>query len=87
MKETEPSYNEYINGEHGIVRSWLKAGSSGWRLDVADELPDEFLDRLTAAAKAETPDALVLARFGRTPPIRPPTMSAAGTYWGASWTP
>ena len=60
VKETEPSYNEYINGEHGIVRSWLKAGSSGWRLDVADELPDEFLDRLTAAAKAETPDALVL---------------------------
>ena len=60
MKETEPSYNEYINGEHGIVRSWLKAGSSGWRLDVADELPDEFLDRLTAAAKAENPDALVL---------------------------
>lgn len=60
VKETEPSYNEYINGEHGIVRSWLKAGSSGWRLDVADELPDEFLDRLTAAAKAENPDALVL---------------------------
>ena len=60
VKETEPSYNEYINGEHGIVRSWLKAGSSGWRLDVADELPDEFLDCLTAAAKAENPDALVL---------------------------
>ncbi len=60
VKETEPSYNEYINGENGIVRKWLRAGASGWRLDVADELPDHFLDNLTAAAKAESPDAVVL---------------------------
>ena len=59
-KETEPSYNEYINGENGIVRKWLKAGASGWRLDVADELPDQFLDSLNRAVKAEDPDALVL---------------------------
>lgn len=60
VRETEPAYNEYINGENGIVRKWLRAGASGWRLDVADELPDEFLDRLGAAVKAENPDALVL---------------------------
>ena len=60
VKETEPSFNEYINGENGIVRKWLRAGTSGWRLDVADELPDQFLDNLTAAAKAESPDAVVL---------------------------
>lgn len=60
VKEVEPSYNEYINGENGIVRKWLRAGASGWRLDVADELPDEFIDNLSAAAKAENPDALVL---------------------------
>ena len=60
VKETEPSFNEYINGENGIIRKWLRAGASGWRLDVADELPDQFLDNLTAAAKAESPDAVVL---------------------------
>ena len=60
VKETDPSYNTYINGEEGIVRKWLRAGASGWRLDVADELPDAFLDQLTAAAKKEKPDALVL---------------------------
>ena len=60
VNETEDSYNHYINGPQGIVRKWLEAGASGWRLDVADELPDLFLDRLTAAAKAEKPDALVL---------------------------
>ncbi len=60
VRETQPEYNEYINGKEGIVRKWLKAGASGWRLDVADELPDEFLDNLTAAVKAEDPEALVL---------------------------
>lgn len=60
VREVEPSYNEYINGENGIVRKWIKAGASGWRLDVADELPDEFIDNLSAAAKSEKPDAIVL---------------------------
>lgn len=60
VKETEPSYDQYINGEAGIVRKWLKAGASGWRLDVADELPDPFLDSLTRAVKSENPEGLVL---------------------------
>ena len=60
VQETNPSYDAYINGKEGIVRKWLAAGASGWRLDVADELPDPFLDNLTAAAKAQRPDALVL---------------------------
>ncbi len=60
VRETQPAYDDYINGENGIVRKWLRAGASGWRLDVADELPDAFLDSLTAAARAERSDALVL---------------------------
>ncbi len=60
VHETEPSFDRYINGEDGIVRKWLKAGASGWRLDVADELPDEFLDHLALAAKSEREDAMIL---------------------------
>lgn len=60
VNETDESYNQFINGDRGIVRKWLKAGASGWRLDVADELPDLFIDRLSAAAKEEKSDALVL---------------------------
>ncbi len=60
VNENHPAFREYILGETGIVRRWLKAGVSGWRLDVADELPDEFLDELRLAAKAEKADALVL---------------------------
>lgn len=60
VRETQKEYLSYINGQSGIVRKWLKAGASGWRLDVADELPDEFLDSLTSAVKAENPNAVVL---------------------------
>lgn len=60
VRETEPTYDSYINGDGGIVQKWIKAGASGWRLDVADELPDEFIDHLSAAAKSTDPNALVL---------------------------
>ncbi len=60
VNECNPEYNEYINGENGIIRKWLRSGAGGWRLDVADELPDAFIDQLTAAAKAENPEALVM---------------------------
>ena len=43
-----------------IVRRWLKAGASGWRLDVADELPDAFIEEINRAARAEKDDALIL---------------------------
>ena len=60
VNECAPSYNDYINGTHGIIRKWLALGADGWRLDVADELPDEFLENLRDAAKAEKPDAVIL---------------------------
>ena len=42
------------------VPRWLHAGASGWRLDVADELPMDFLRALRTAAKRARRDALVL---------------------------
>ena len=60
VDEMAPAYLEYINGTHGVVRRWLAEGAAGWRLDVADELPDGFLDALRRAARAEKSDALVL---------------------------
>lgn len=60
VTETNPQYNEYINGKDGIIQKWIGAGAGGWRLDVADELPDSFIENLRAAAKAKDPDALVL---------------------------
>lgn len=49
-----PTVQEYFLGEGGIVERYLRMGAAGWRLDVADELPDAFLDALRARVKSAT---------------------------------
>lgn len=58
--ESSPSYIEYIAGENGIAHKWLELGADGYRLDVADELPDEFLDEFCKSVKRKNPDYLVI---------------------------
>lgn len=53
-------YLEFITGENGVVVKWLKLGADGWRLDVADELPDVFIDAVRRAVKRTDPNALLL---------------------------
>ncbi len=60
VRETNPEYMEYITGEKGIIQNWQNKGANGWRLDVADELPDEFLDSLYARAKATDENCFVI---------------------------
>lgn len=61
VNEMNPKYLDYIiEGEDSVIRHWLKAGASGWRLDVADELPDAFIAKLNQAAREVKGDALVV---------------------------
>lgn len=55
-----PSLRNYLLSNDGIVRKYLSQGISGWRLDVADELPDSFLTELRSAAKTEKKDSLII---------------------------
>ncbi|WP_312643921.1 glycoside hydrolase family 13 protein [Hydrogenoanaerobacterium sp.] len=60
VDETNDDYIEFICGEGGVLHYWLSLGVSGYRLDVADELPDKFLDALTASVKAYDPQAVII---------------------------
>ncbi len=60
VNEKSESYCNFIFGDDGVIRKWLRLGASGWRLDVADELPDDFLDKLNACVKSEKEDALII---------------------------
>ena len=60
VRETNSEYLKYITGEDGVIEYWQKKGIKGWRLDVADELPDEFLDSLYARAKATDDDCFII---------------------------
>ncbi len=51
VKSDEPSYLSYITGEGGIIDKYMKMGACGWRLDVVDELSDDFIDALRSRAE------------------------------------
>lgn len=61
VNEDQPEYRDFIiRRENSVIAQWLRRGASGWRLDVADELPDDFVCELRARAKQVNPDAAVL---------------------------
>lgn len=61
VNELDPSYREFvINGPDSVIKHWLRRGIAGWRLDVADELPGEFVQELYRTLKAENPNAVLI---------------------------
>ena len=61
VNKMDPAFIKYIiTDEDSVIAHWLKLGIDGFRLDVADELPDEFLKLLYDRVKQLRPDALVL---------------------------
>ena len=51
LNHGDPACRRYFTGRDGIGAKWIRAGADGWRLDVADELSNAFLDELRASVK------------------------------------
>ncbi len=60
VREENKSYQKFITGKNGVVETWLIAGASGFRLDVADELPDCFIDVLRKSVKKTDKNAVLI---------------------------
>ncbi|MBQ9283891.1 MAG: 4-alpha-glucanotransferase, partial [Acidaminococcaceae bacterium] len=61
VDERDSSYQDFIiRDKDSVLKHWLQAGISGWRLDVADELPDEFLKAFYSELKKSDPDAALI---------------------------
>ena len=61
VNKMDPAFIEYIiTGKDSVIEHWLNAGCDGFRLDVADELPPEFLDILKKHLRKLRPDALLM---------------------------
>lgn len=61
VRENHPDYLDFIcNPESGVLAKWLSLGASGFRLDVADELPDVFIDRVYKTVKSFGEDKIVI---------------------------
>ncbi|MBR0596523.1 glycoside hydrolase family 13 protein [Sinanaerobacter chloroacetimidivorans] len=61
VRETDPSFLDYIiRDENSVINHWLHCGASGYRLDVADELPDLFLEELRTTVKINDREGAVI---------------------------
>lgn len=61
VNKMDDSFLDYIiRDEDSVVAHWLKLGADGFRLDVADELPDAFIALLRERIREIKPDALLL---------------------------
>ena len=61
VNEEQPDYRRFIiSDKDSVVRHWLRDGADGWRLDVADELPDDFITAIRDAIQAEKPNGYLL---------------------------
>ena len=61
VDENNSAWQEYVvSGEDSVVKQWLRRGAAGWRLDVADELPDNVLALIRKAVKEENSDAPII---------------------------
>ncbi len=51
LDQNNENCRKYFTAKGGIIEKYIKKGIAGWRLDVADELCNEFLDELRITAK------------------------------------
>lgn len=81
IEETNESWQEYVLGEtfsssfksrpddkeSDVLALWSANGASGYRLDVADELPDSVLELIRKSAKFEDADNAIIGEVWEDP--------------------
>ena len=60
-------WQEYICGNGGIIDLWFSMGIDGLRLDVADELTDEFIEGIRKAVKRNKEDGFIIGEVWKNP--------------------
>ena len=61
VNKMHPDFIRYvITDEDSVLAHWMKLGADGFRLDVADELPDEFIRMIHDRIREIKPDALLM---------------------------
>lgn len=61
VNEHDPGWiHTVIRGKESFMKKWLRAGAAGFRLDVADELPDGTIEQMREAVRSVNKDKALL---------------------------
>lgn len=60
-------WQDYIVGESGIIDQWFNLGIDGLRLDVADELTDDFIEKIRIAVTRNKSDGFIIGEVWKNP--------------------
>ena len=66
-KKSKSFRNFIIDDDDSVCAHWIRAGISGWRLDVADELPMDFIAKFRDRMKKENPDSALIGEVWEDP--------------------
>ena len=62
LNKSSLSWRKFAYGSaDSVTRTWLRRGASGWRMDVAPWVPDDFWREWRMAVKQTQPDAITIA--------------------------
>ena len=60
IKPNQPDFIRFITGKNGVIEKYGKMGVMGWRLDVVDELSDDFVQKIRKAVKKSDKNAVLI---------------------------
>jgi len=61
VNSMEKGYIDYIiKNDNSIIKKWIDFGARGWRLNVIDELPDEFIESIRTRMQEINKDTVLL---------------------------
>lgn len=62
LDKNSKSWRQFAYGDKdSVTRKWLRLGASGWRMDVAPWVPDDFWREWRQAVKQTNPEAITIA--------------------------
>ena len=62
LDKSSKSWRQFAYGDkNSVTRKWLQMGASGWRMDVAPWVPDDFWREWRKAVKQTQPEAVTIA--------------------------
>ena len=82
VNENDTGFRTFICGEGGVIDYWLSLGADGFRLDVADELPDSFIAEIRKAVKRWGDDKILIGEVWEDAAIKIAYDVRRQYYWG-----